>query len=316
LPHTFNPPGGVIVTANNQVTPNDYPYFISAEWVPPYRARRIWSLLAAKDKLTPDDFRAIQADTDSPVGEVILPYLPTLKPRGWLQEQAMAELRKWDGRAEPGSPGAALAEVTYRELVKATFADELGSELFQDYLGWPSFHVPAMERLLADPGNPWFDDVSTPGVETRDDMLALAFAQAVDWLGNQFGDVPAEWTWGRLHTARFVHQPLGRSDIALLEFAVNRGPVPARGASFTVDAAGFDYTDPYAVHTLASYRQIIDLADLDHSQAIHTTGQSGQPFHPHYADFIDPWQAVEYHPLLFSREAIQASATDTLSLVP
>jgi penicillin amidase len=316
LPKVFNPPGGVIVTANNQVAPDDYPYFISAEWAAPYRARRIWALLTAKDKLSLEDFRAIQADTDSPVGALLLPHLLALKPRGWLQEQAMAELRQWDRRAEANSPGAALAEVTYRELVKTTFADELGPDLLQDYLEQPDVHALAMERLLADRRNPWFDDLTTPGRETRDDVLGLAFAQAVDWMGNQFGDVPAEWTWGRLHTAHFVHRPLGQSGVSLLEFAVNRGPLPARGTGFTVDAAGFDYIQPYAVRSLVSYRQIIDLADLDRSLAIHTTGQSGQPFHLHYADLIARWQAVEYHPLLFSREAIQAGAADTLILVP
>ena len=80
----------------------------------------------------------------------------------------------------------------------------------------------------------------TAGRETRDDLLAKAFSRAVDSLGKQFGDVPTEWKWGRLHTATFRHQPLGDSGIALLEKVFNRGPLPARGSGFTVNAAGSD----------------------------------------------------------------------------
>src|SRR5205807_9214641 len=65
LPHVYDPPSGIIVTANQRVVGNDYPYFLSHVWLPPYRARRIFDLLSAKPKLSVDDFRNVQTDVYS-----------------------------------------------------------------------------------------------------------------------------------------------------------------------------------------------------------------------------------------------------------
>src|SRR5207237_189269 len=65
LPHVYDPPDGIIVTANQRVVGQDYPYFLSHAWAQPYRARRIFTLLSEKPKLTTDDFRRIQADVYS-----------------------------------------------------------------------------------------------------------------------------------------------------------------------------------------------------------------------------------------------------------
>ena len=67
---------------------------------------------------------------------------------------------------------------------------------------------------------------------------------------------------------------------------------------------------------MASYRQLIDVADWNRSLMIHTTGQSGLPFHRHYRDFVPLWATGQYHPMLFSRARIQQEAAGTLALTP
>jgi acyl-homoserine lactone acylase PvdQ len=62
-------------------------------------------------------------------------------------------------------------------------------------------------------------------------------------------------------------------------------------------------------------RVVMDL-DEGSSFAILTTGQSGHLFHPHRQDLITKWQNVEYHPLLFKREDINAHCEARLRLVP
>jgi penicillin amidase len=47
---------------------------------------------------------------------------------------------------------------------------------------------------------------------------------------------------------------------------------------------------------------------------MHTTGQSGHPFHPHYDDMIDPWRNIDYHPMLWQRQDVEADAEETLIL--
>ena len=96
----------------------------------------------------------------------------------------------------------------------------------------------------------------------------------------------------------------------------NRGPISACGSGYTVDAASFEYTEPFVMTHGVSYRQIIDLSDWGNSLFIHTTGQSGHPLHRHYADMMAPWQAVKYHPMHFDKASIEADKKGVLILMP
>jgi penicillin amidase len=316
LPSVYNPPTHFVTTANNKVVSDDYPYFISYEWSAPYRAQRIVHLLTAKDKLSVQDLSQIQADTYSIPGKKLVPYLLALEPQGTLEEEAMEQLRTWDFRNDVDSLGATIFQVFYLQLVGNTFADELGAELFEDYLGRGAFHHVALERLIEQPDSLWFDDVSTLEVEGRDEIVRRSFKGAIVYLSDRFGNPPSRWLWGRLHTMTFVHNPLGQSGIGPLETLFNRGPIPARGSGYTVDAASFDYTEPFAMDHGVSYRQIIDLGDWGNSLFIHTTGQSGHPLHKHYADMMASWQAVEYHPMYFDKASIEADKEGLLVLMP
>ena len=84
----------------------------------------------------------------------------------------------------------------------------------------------------------------------------------------------------------------------------------------TVNKGAFDYSAGFGPVDIPSYRQIVDLGDLSRSVSMHTTGQSGQPGSEHYRDFVEPWANVEYHPMLFDREAIEKEAKELLRLVP
>jgi penicillin amidase len=60
----------------------------------------------------------------------------------------------------------------------------------------------------------------------------------------------------------------------------------------------------------------VDLSDWGNCRSQHTTGQSGQPMHKHYADMIQSWRAVDHHPMLFDRQQIEAEQEGTLILQP
>jgi penicillin amidase len=324
LPHTLNPSTHYIVTSNNRVIGDEYPYFISHDWAV-YRARRLVELLEPRDDLSIEDLKVIQADTYSLPAEKLLPHLLALEPEGWLQERAMNQLKEWDLSNDVDSTGAGIFQVFYLMLVNNTFGDELGDELFADYSKARAPHHLALEGLIEEPDSPWFDDVTTPEREKRDDIVRRSFAEACDLLGRRFGDVPHEWAWGRLHTVTFDH-PLGA--VKPLDLIFNRGPLPARGSGFTVNAAGFDYSafaeglkpseigEVFAVQGGVSQRLIVDLSDFSNSLSIHTTGQVGVPFHKHYGDMIPSWQGVEYHPLLWERDEIERNKEGVLILEP
>ena len=74
--------------------------------------------------------------------------------------------------------------------------------------------------------------------------------------------------------------------------------------------------EPFGVVGLPSYRQVVDLQYFENSQSMHTTGQSGNTFHKHYDDMIDPWRNIEYHPMLWTRGQVEAAVESRMILTP
>ncbi len=321
LPSTLNASDGFIATANNKIVSDEYPYMLTHDWFPGYRVTRISDLLSASDSHTVEDIQDIHAQTYSLPAEALRPYMLAIEPENDLQAKAIALLRDWDLYVETDRVGASIYQTWYRSTLQNTVGDELGEELEDRYLaGLYQRHgtqnVPLMIELMADPDNPWFDDVNTPEVETRDDILRRGLSDALDWLSEQYGKDPQGWEWGRLHTVTFVHNPFGRSGIAPLEGIFNSNTIGARGDQFTVSEAGFRLDQPFSVNHCVAQRMIVDMSDLDNSRAIHTTGQNGQVFHPHREDMLLMWQNVEYHPMPFTRQAVEANAETVLTLTP
>jgi len=97
----------------------------------------------------------------------------------------------------------------------------------------------------------------------------------------------------------------------------SRGPYPFPGDVNTVLQGGVALSRPSdTVAILPGYRQIIDLADLDNSLFILSTGTSGIPGHPRYGDCIPDYLAGRYRPLLYSRAAVEAHTEHRLVLEP
>jgi penicillin amidase len=124
-----------------------------------------------------------------------------------------------------------------------------------------------------------------------------------------------------VHTATFVNLPLGESGTGIIEHMVNRGPFAVAGSMATVNNTAWVVKEKgeeegFAVDYLPSMRMIVDLSDLTQSVSINTTGQSGHPFSANYADMIDLWRNIEYHPMLWSRGQVEASPVERLILNP
>jgi penicillin amidase len=313
LPRAFNPPEGYVVTANHAVVGPDYPYFISMDWAPGYRARRILELIEADDAISSTDVQAIQGDSSPAWADDVLPHLLVLPSDERRLGEALEMLRAWGRWAGRDSAGAALFEAFRGHLIDLTFGDELGEQLLRQARGKATV---ALVDLLADEGSPWFDDLTTPEVETRDEILLRALEAAVEELTETLGRDMADWRWGDLHTATFENQSLGQCGVGLIEAVFNRGPVPVDGTIATINNTSYELDDPYRVTWLSSQRQIVDLADLTRSVSMHTTGQSGHPYHRHYDDMIDPWRNIEYHPMLWERADVEADAEGVLVLRP
>jgi len=317
LPSVLNPTTHFIATANNKVVSDNYSYFMTYDWSPPYRAQRITDLLKSKDKLSVEDFRDIQADIYDIPASIFTPYALQVVPSTAQEKQALEILKKWDFQDRADDPAPAIYNVFYVKLLKNILEDKLGEPLFNDYLramgGSGDVHAIFMEGIMQDKDSAWFDDARTPDRESRDDIVKKSLADALAELSGKYGSDPAKWRWGDIHSTWFRHV-LGR--VPGLDAVFSRGPFPASGSRYTVNVAAFDYSDPYSVVAVPSYRQIIDWSDPDKSLAMHTTGQSGLAFSPHYSDMVSKWLNVEYHTMLFNRADVEAQKQAMLTLKP
>lgn len=320
LPHSLNPPTGLVITANQKPVSNDYPYQLGYEFADPFRATRIAQMLSANDQVSVEDSEQIQGDTYHLPAENLREYLKSVAPANVMEQQALAELQSWNLRCDPGEAGAAIYQVWYRFFLEYTVGDELGRELTDEYLEYYWVHGPAMLKLMKEGVSRLFDDVRTEQVETRDDIVGRALADAVAWLKERYGPNPSDWKWGRLHTLSFRHRPFGSVEIPIISRLFNYGPISAPGGDrFTVNATWFTWDDPenpFAADAGTAQRIVMDLSDWDRSVGMNSTGQSEQVFHRHREDLIPLWQDLKYHPLLFSRDAIEASTENRLRLVP
>ena len=316
MPHALDPGDGFLVTANNKVAGDDYPYFIAHDMADPYRARRIRERLLEMPKATADDMRVLQADTLSIPARELRPFLLEAQPKTDLERKALEQIRSWDLRMAPDSVAPTVFEAWLGRMWEEVFADDLGEELMQAYLPFGVGQVPMLVRLLEQPGNAWIDDRRTPRKETRAEIAHRALAGAMAQLQGLLGDDPAEWRWGRLHTISFAHTPLGQSGIKPLEWIFNSPTWPLGGSPFTVNQNVHNPMNPYKVNFGSSQRLIVDLSDLEKTLAVNSTGQSGHPFHRHRDDESARWVNVELHPLPFSREGVERVAEEKLVLKP
>jgi penicillin amidase len=336
LPFSYNPEKDYVVTANNPVTEPEYPHHIADHFDYGYRARRIDELIRTHEgPISRRDVAGMHGDLYARSAAEILPVvlrdavfsrarsriLEAERDAASAAEQletARETLSSWDRSMKTSSAGAALFGLLYQHLAEELFRDQFAESLWSrsGLLGSGSRMQNAIHALLERPESRYWDDATTLEVtETRDRILGRALVAALREGMRQFDETDIEeWEWGVLHTATFRNQSLGTSGISVVERIFNRGPVPVGGGLEQVTSAKWDLSDPYEVVHVSSMRQIIDMGEPGRSLMMHTTGQSGHPYHRHYADFIQPWRQVEYHRHRWSPEP--PSWGDTLRLQP
>ena len=315
LPHSFNPQQGYIITANNAVVDESYPYIITKDWVRGYRAKRIDEIISnTKSPLSLADIELIQADNLDLNARDLIPIIQSMTFDNPVVENARQLLLNWDLKLEIKSPESAIFETFWKKLLTLTFNDELPSDYRPD--GSDRWYA-VVKNLAAQPNNLWWDNRNTPELENRDEIFKLAFIEAVDELENSLGSNTEKWNWGKLHQINFRNVTLVKSGVFLIEKLFNRVIYKAAGDGETVNANRWKANQSsFEVTHIPSFRMILDLAEFDNSQAIHSTGQSGHAFNRHYTDMIEPWRNVEYHSMLWGDEKIDEKAESTLLLRP
>ena len=286
LPYTFNPAEGYIATANNEIPPAGYPYFITADWDYGYRANRIVDLIkSAPGKIDIPYIQKMQGDMYDANAATFVPLLLNLEGSfSGDQSAALNLLKNWDFQARSDSAAAAVFESFWRHLLQNTFNDDLPKAYWPD---GGSRWDEVMRNLVKNPTDPFWDDKSTKDtVETENDILKKSLADAVKELDGMFGSDPAKWSWGVMHAATFRNQTLGESGVGLIEDLFNRGPFPVGGGEAIIDATGWSVVDGYETNWLPSMRMIVDMSNLTNSLTVHTTGESRSCLQPALCRYV------------------------------
>jgi len=305
-PNLYNPEAGLIVTANQNILPEDYPFYVSFGWDAPFRANRIKGLLLQTEKHSVSSLQSLQGDIYSQKGELFYPFIRQIAGAQGKLKQALDILQNWDLQMDSGNAPA----------LYATFMNFFPEEIFQDELkeDFRSFDfffrrkIAGALRILSEPDSFWFDNKETPEIEKREDVIKSALLRAynrLDWL---YGS-PENWDWSKMNAIQYQH-PLGR--LFLFRF-FNLGSRPSNGNAFTVKV---NYLTPHKTSWSASYRQIIDLSDWDKSVCVLSSGQSGHFMSRFYDNQAPLWIGGEYHPMIFSRDEVEKNASATLYLKP
>ncbi len=309
LPHTYNPEAGYIATANNRIVGDDYPYLISNDWAPPYRAERIVQLIEQLSDgdatIAAEDMAAIQADRSSAQVADLLPFLLTVQPQDDRGRRALGYLQGWEGEMALDSVAASIYQAWMLHLERALFADDLRGDLYEQMAtrANPLF----LDNVLNDAtlSAAWCDDVLTAGVESCLDQASLSLDRALDDLASRAGDNMDGWRWDKLHLTQYPHRPF--SDVDYLKPIFHRS-IGNGGDRYTVNVAPVQLASPYDQTHVPGYRHIVDLADVQNSRFIQTTGQSGNVLSSHYDDLIRPHRDVQYAAMTFGRDSVQGES--------
>jgi penicillin amidase len=329
MPSAFDPPGGILATANARVTPNPNAPApaaagasaaagsstatpapatptaalpeITLEWADPYRNERIWKWLGPKSKLTQQDMLTLQTDIYSELDQEIaqrLAYgIDHASRTDARLRQAADLLRSWDGAVTVDSAPAAIVASAKAAFYPMLLKPKLGDD-------WRLYHwaesLFAGEQILMNEPSAWLPAQYASWDDFLADMVRQGLAQ---------GGAPSDlrqWRYGYVHPVDVEHPLFG-----LLPWFKNwtgTGVQPQSGDTSTVKQVGRAFGP--------SQRFTIDWSNVDGATEDITMGESGDPLSPYYRDQWAYWYNGKTFALPFSEQAVTAATAHTLRLEP
>jgi penicillin amidase len=306
LPASTNPGRGWLATANNQIVPSArFPSAYNNDVSAPSRFERIAQRLGAQlGKLDRDRSAAIQVDSVDESWRQQRARFAAFCSNGGDDELVATARRRlcaWDGDMSGSAVEPTLYVLLTNALLDRALADDLpgGAEdpvwLYTQSL--LQFEVDVQWLLTRDNDAAVWDDARTPQIETRDDIVESAFADAVAFGRERYGDDLQNWTWGEVRPFVLRH-PFAGED-GLLGRVVNSKAKPIDGGSETVFKQQAVRSDREHMRSAVGpvARFTIDMNDPWAATFSMAGGESGWPRAPHYGDLLDDWCRGEGRPL-------------------
>jgi penicillin amidase len=340
-PHCLNPEQGYIISCNHRIVGDDYKYFLGNSFKHARRAMRADELIKKKlkenGKLTVKDSKDMQLDITDCHPEFVSKFIDVLNGVDLVQllkeqkiqnpdqlsvafvEQAMKEIRAWNGVCAMNSVGATLHTMFQCNLLKRILEGTLkNSKLVEMVMGcglnqtlfvvseYHSHETQLLHNLmkrqdssslLAKAGGAQF-------VVLQAILDAIHQARALIPSITKHPQDPAkeyeQYLYGHVHTLSFNHA----MGVKIADF--NRGPYPIGGGPHTLNLQAF-YPDAkqYASRVYPSFRMVVPMSNVAAAEGILAPGNSGHLYSSHYDDWIEPFLHGKYLPMLFKKEDVE-----------
>ena len=308
LPELVNPPEGFITSV-------DFQGELSPASLPPYHTLFAAERLRGATDLTAEKMQLMQTGCVNYHARSLLQILLGAIQEGLRQgahpesltdpeKRAMLLLSEWNCCEGVDSAAALLWHQWYLFLVEGIFRPQMGLDLF-DYFVASGQPVQVTDRLAhhtALGGSSLW--VEAEGENSLSRIALRSFRRAVGYLSAKYGPSPERWRWGKEHTIMFRH-PLS-SLRPWLRHILDLGPFALGGSEIALNRPRYSHLRPFQVTTAATWRQVVDLGQLEESRDVCAPGQCGHPLSPHYADQLAGWLKGETHVQIIRHKLIQA----------
>ncbi|MEI6048523.1 MAG: penicillin acylase family protein [Bacteroidota bacterium] len=314
LPFSYNPAKGYVSSANNKTVIEGYPYYISSDFILPYRINRIRQMLDEKEVFNMEDFKRMILDQHSDYAALLTPFILKLNDRKSeltsAETSALDTLKSWDYDMRAGLVAPSIFEFFRISFASNLLADELGDLYSQLYGTAKEYYI---YRILKTGPDELVDNINTPQKETLDDIVLKSFKDCISSLSKECGADQSKWNWGNIHKITIEH-PLGSVKILDKLFGLNSKTFGIGGSNHTVSP--YSYVAGFKVNHGASERHIFNTANWDESLTVIPTGASGIPASEFYLSQTKSYLEGKFYKDAFSEGAVKAAAKYTLNLKP
>ena len=310
MPRNINPPEGYVVTANNRPVGADYPYYISMDFAPGYRAMRVAHGVNSISKPAATDMGRIHSERLSiPAQAYVAALSGAPEPPDPTAAEALRRLRKWSGSMDPDAVEptiySAMRDALLWRLLKHNIGEELAALAWQPVDRGRGVFLNRFKNLMTD-GMSAGDTDLLPENTDWPGLLKTALEDGVRTLKAKLGPDIDGWRWDRAHRARPQH-PLAMATPALGKL-LDPPEIPTGGDGDTPWAGSYAPGDLATVLGLSVFRYAYDPADWERSLWAVPLGASGHPGSPHFADQSEMWSKVRMAPMMYDWERIKGAA--------